>query len=129
VRCGGAIVELDAAARPANPTGRLGPDGRFSIAVKTAYLAKVIRTGLRAGSVPLDRAHQDFLVLGFYAANRLVLLLGANAEPLRISPQGDILNAGELRGAMAVPPALVVTRDPDGGTRTSGGAVVFDHSC
>jgi hypothetical protein len=129
VRCGAAIIELDAASRTASPAGKIDANGRFSIETKIAFLAKITRTGLRANGVALDEAHQDFLVLGFFAPDKLALLLGADGKPLRISPQGEILNAGDLRISSTAPPTLIVTRNPDGGTRVGGGGLVFDHSC
>jgi hypothetical protein len=129
VRCGATILERDAQSNPVNPAGHVDDQGRFSITAKKASLGEIIKVGVRARTGPADELHQDFLVLGFFTGERLELLAGADGKTIRISPQGEILNAGELHISSVVPPALIVTRRSDGNIYASGGAFAFDGAC
>ena len=125
VRCGATIVERDARSNPANPAGHVDNQGRFSITAQKASLGEIIKVGVRARTGPADELHQDFLVLGFFTGEQLELLTGADGKTIKISPQGEILNAGDAHISSAVPPILIVTRRADGNIYASGGAFAF----
>jgi hypothetical protein len=129
VRCGATLVELDAGSNPANPSGHVDEEGRFSIVAKRAYVGEIVKVGVRATTTAPDDPKRDFLVLGFFAGDKLELLTGADGKTIKISPQGEILNAAALRILSVIPPALIVTRKPDGNIYASGGAMTFDEAC
>jgi len=129
VRCGATVVERDAESNPANPSGHLDDQGRFSITVKKTYLGDIIKVGVRASTAPADELHQDFLTLGFFTGDKLALLAGADGKTIKISPQGQILNAGAVNITSVVSPPLIVARKPDGNIYAGGGAFVFDGAC
>jgi hypothetical protein len=129
VRCGATVIEHDAQSKPINPSGHLDDQGRFSIAVKKTFLGEIVKVGVRATAAAQDELHQDFLVLGFFADDKLELLTGADGKTVKISPQGQILNAATLNISSVGAPAMIVTRKPDGSVYASGGALAFDDAC
>ena len=129
VRCGATLVERDFEANPINPSGPVDAKGRFSIAAKKAFLGQIIKVGVRATTAPADELNQDFLVLGFFADDKLELLTGADGKTVKISPQGRILNAGALKISSTIAPPLIVTRKSDGNIYATGGGYVLDEAC
>jgi hypothetical protein len=129
VRCGATILERDAQSNPVNPSGHVDARGRFSITAQNAFLGEIIKVGVRANTALPEELHQDFLVLGFFAGEKLELLAGPDGRTIKISPQGRILNASALHIPSAVTPAMIVTRKADGNIYASGGAFTFDETC
>ncbi len=129
VRCGATVVEHDVQSKPINPSGHLDDQGRFSITAQKTFLGEIVKVGVRATAAAPDELRQDFLVLGFFAGDKLELLTGADGRTVKISPQGRILNAATLNISSVGAPALIVTRKPDGSVYASGGALAFDDAC